>query len=212
MAGSMKEFGRARVALWLAVLAEVALLLQMSGGISEARPEVVVEEEEVDDFVQINSHLSDPKRTRISKHRIKTPLPPHLRPASEYGFGYKGNFTKFVHSDGATHADWRNPDNAEIKARAEKMAAQVKDKSIMKKMLESIDGATTTEKGADMGLPAMRKELAAAMAFAWVADPDLDVVHSVVSTVRSLERFIFQSQSATRARPNSFMDPRSQRV
>ena len=72
----MKEFGRARVALWLAVLAEVALLLQMSGGISEARPEVVVEEEEVDDFVQINSHLSDPKRTRISKHRIKTPLPP----------------------------------------------------------------------------------------------------------------------------------------
>ena len=58
--------------------------------------------EEVDDFVQINSHLSDPKRTRISKHRIKTPLPPHLRPASEYGFGYKGNFTKFVHSDGLT--------------------------------------------------------------------------------------------------------------
>ena len=56
-----------------------------------------------------------------------------------------------------------NPDNAEIKARAEKMAAQVKDKSIMKKMLESIDGATTTEKGADMGLPAMRKELAAAI-------------------------------------------------
>ena len=82
----MKEFGRARVALWLAVLAEVALLLQMSGGISEARPEVVVEEEEVDDFVQaIKLQDRDEQRLRETLAAGAQALPASARKRSAAG-------------------------------------------------------------------------------------------------------------------------------